>query len=103
VRRVSPDDTDRPKRRPAYDLEELYRDLGEYVVMFQLLENQVWQLGVQALGIDNFDRSRRALTGLAFQKLCDRTERAVFARLDVVGRAAPKYRSRVSTDDLEFD
>lgn len=60
-----------------------------------MLENQIWQLGVLALGHRTSDRSRRQLTGLTFKELCERTQRAVYARLDALGRPAPEYRARV--------
>lgn len=77
------------------DLDTLYRNVGEFVVLFQTLENRVWQLGVLALGLDDYDRSRRQLTDLSFHKLCERTSDAVFRRLDAVGRPAPEYRARI--------
>lgn len=91
----------------SFDLERMFCDIGRIVVLFQVLENQVWQLGVVALGLDDFDRSRRRLTGLAFKELCDRTGTAVFDRLDALGRPAHEYRRRVQgaldrCDDLRM-
>ena len=79
----------------SFDFERMYCDIGRVVVLFQVLENQVWQLGVTALGLDDFDRSRRRLTGLPFKELCDRTGTAVLERLDALERPAKDYRRRV--------
>jgi hypothetical protein len=83
------------REQSGFDLERMYCDIGRVVVLFQVLENQVWQLGVAALGLDEFDRSRRRLTGLPFKELCTRTRTAVFERLDALGRPAEDYRARV--------
>jgi hypothetical protein len=84
-----------PEPPPGFDLERMYRDIGRFIVFFQTVENQVWQLGVLALGLDAYDRSRRKLSGLSFKELCTRTQQAVFARLDAGDHPVPEYRARI--------
>jgi hypothetical protein len=79
----------------AFDLELIYRNLGELVVVFQALESTVFQLGVLALGLEEFDRSRRQLADRSFKDPCGRVERAVTARLDALGRPAPDLRAQL--------
>lgn len=63
-----------------YDLDELYHDIGQAVVLFQVLENELWQLGVAALGHDQFDESRRSMSGHSFHQLCRKVREAVARR-----------------------
>lgn len=77
------------------DTESLFADIGRIVVLFQALENAIWQLGVTALGLEDFDASRSAMLAPSFHELCRRARRAVFERLDDQNRAASDYRSRV--------
>jgi hypothetical protein len=83
-----------PLMRPP-ELDGLYRDIGEFVVLFQIVENALWQLGVLALGHERYEQSRRQLSGLTVHDLSLKVRQAVFDRLDSGGRPAPEYRARL--------
>jgi hypothetical protein len=96
---VNEDELEPASQTPPSDFDpnRIFCDIGRLVVLFQVLENQVWQLGVLAVGQHDFERSRRRLTGLSFKNLCERTGKAVYDRLDALGRLVPEYRLRVET------
>ncbi len=65
------------------------------MVAFQVLENQLWQLGSLALDPGHVGHGRRTLADLTFFKLCQAAEAAVLAALDAQSREATQFRSRL--------
>ena len=66
----------------AADEDAVYRQIGRFVVMFQMLEAELWQLAGYALDPASTGRGRREVTGLSFGRLVSQTLSAVGAFLD---------------------
>jgi hypothetical protein len=100
-----PEEANAPKEAKPLDEDAIYRQLGRFVVTFQVLENQLVQLagfaldparaGFQArLGPDRAGR-RRLVDELWFGELVDETRRAVGDFLDQHRGEEPEFREQL--------
>lgn len=84
-----------PRHRASPDEENVYRQVGRLVVIFQALENQLFQLASFALDPEHVGHGRRSVADLWFRQLVDKTESSVGDFLDQRGRAEPDFRARL--------
>lgn len=66
----------------APDEDAVYRQIGRFVVMFQVLEMELWQLAGYALDPGFTGSGRRDATGLSFGRIVSQTSEAVGKFLD---------------------
>ncbi len=85
-----PPDVGRP------DEDAIYRELGRFVVMFQALENELFQLASFALDPEHIGHGRRALSEPSFRQLVDKTSTSVGNFLDEHRGEEPEFRERLT-------
>jgi hypothetical protein len=100
-----PEEANAPKEAKPLDEDAIYRQLGRFVVMFQVLENQLVQLagfaldparaGFQARLEPTRAGRRRLVDELWFGDLVDETGKAVGAFLDQYRGEQPEFRERL--------
>jgi hypothetical protein len=83
------------KQVGAPDPDTIYRELGRFVVFFQVLENQLFQLASFALDPDHAGRGRRETADLWFKTLVDTTSLSVGAFLAEHRGEEPEFRERL--------
>jgi len=76
------------------DPDDIYRGLGQFIVVFQLVENQVRQIGEFVLQSPHAGHARRSLVDLTFAQLRRRTLQAIDGYLDGQHRPASDFRQR---------
>ena len=88
----------RPTRETT-DEEAVYRQIGRFVVMFQVLETELWQLAAYALDPGYTGNGRRQATGLSFGGLVSHALESVDTFL-IEHRPADETDIRGRLDDL---
>jgi hypothetical protein len=82
-------------REVGPDEDAIYRELGRFVVIFQALENQLFQLASFALDPEHIGHWRRSVTDLWFGSLVDKTSTSVGDFLDEHRGGEPEFRDRL--------
>jgi hypothetical protein len=83
---------DRRNNGAQLDEDAIYRELGRFVVTFQILENELLQLASFALDPQHIGHGRRAAANLWFGQLVDRTRTSVGEFLDEQRVEEPEFR-----------